>query len=351
MGDSTDSQTSTATLLGFDIGGTSMRVVAGVLAGGSSGGADSGSGGSPLNFDILEQTQQRRAEKADDIVADIVQTIRQFAQKLNLTPSIDAPSFDAVGVGCAGFVQLDGVVMHSPNILSFKDYPLQQELDSRLAGSQLTSRAKVENDAAAAAWAEAKLGVGAGHDSLAFIGFGTGIGGALVIDGQLCRGTHGFGTEPGHMTADINGPPCPCGRIGCWERLASGTALGEYARQAVRANPDSAILSLAGGQVDAIEGEHVSAALQQNDPCAQAVLEQLCDWIAVGLNNVVVLVDPELVVLGGGLSDIGHQFLDCVRRCYDKRYPGNDTRRKLKFELASYGDNAGAVGAALLAAG
>lgn len=330
----TSKASSGTTLLGFDIGGTSMRVVAGTL-----------DTGTQPDFHILDQTQQRRAEEADGIVADIVSTTQQFAQRLGLDSG-----FDAVGVGCAGFVQLDGVVMHSPNILSFKDYPLRQELNSRFADHQLACAVKVENDAAAAAWAEATLGAGVGFDSLAFIGFGTGIGGALVIDGKLCRGTHGFGTEPGHMTADINGPPCPCGRVGCWERLASGTALGIYARQAVRDNPNSAILSLAGGEVAAIEGEHVTAALQQDDPCARDVLEQLCDWIAVGLNNVVTLVDPELVVLGGGLSDIGEQFLDCVRRCYAKRYPGNDTRRKLTFELASYGDNAGAVGAALLAA-
>lgn len=336
MGDSSTSQTKESALLGFDIGGTSMRVVAGVL---------SDAAGGQTDFSILEQKQQLRAETADDIVEDIVETTHQFAKKLER-------DFDAVGVGCAGFIQLDGVVMHSPNILSFDNYPLQEMLNNKLVSKyELASTAKVENDAAAAAWAEAKLGVGAGFDSLAFIGFGTGIGGALVIDGRLCRGTHGFGTEPGHMTADIDGPPCPCGRVGCWERLASGTALGEYARQAVRDNPNSAILSLAGGQIDDIEGEHVSAALQQNDRCAHAVLERLCDWIAVGLNNVVTLVDPELVVLGGGLSDIGRQFLECVRASYYKRYPGNDIRRHLSFELASYGDNAGAVGAALLAAG
>lgn len=287
---------------------------------------------------LLGQAQQSRPEGALELVEAISQIADSYSQELGA-------AFDAVGVGCAGFVENGGVVQHSPNIASLENFPLQLRLEERLG-----CVTRVENDAAAAAWAEAKLGVGAGAGNLVFLSFGTGIGGALVTDGKLHRGAHGFGAEPGHMTVVADGIPCPCGRRGCWERYASGTALGRYARQAVGSDSTSAILKFAGGSAAAVEGEHVTAALAQADSTAQAVMEQLCDWIAVGLNNVVVLTNPELVILGGGLSDIGNRFLAAVRRFYEKRYQAHETRPQFRIELATYGDNSGSVGAALLAA-
>ncbi len=315
---------SVATLLGADIGGTSIRSTVVQLL-------------NPLSCRVLSQTQQLRPRGAQELVEAISQIADDQASGLGIT-------LDAVGVGCAGFVQMDGVVMHSPNIASINNFPLRQKLEEKL-----TCPIAVENDAAAAAWAEAKLGVGAQASNVVFLGFGTGIGGALVIDGRLCRGVHGFGTEPGHMTVEPTGPACQCGRKGCWELFASGTALGRYAQEAVGSDSSSAILELAGGNVEAIRGEHVTAALAKGDPTAQAVFDRLYDWIAVGLNNIVTLVDPELVILGGGLSDMGDDFLAGVRSSYRRLYTSHDVRQKLRIELASYGENSGAVGAALLA--
>lgn len=253
---------------------------------------------------------------------------------------------EAVGVGCAGFVTHDGVVVQSPNIDSLRNYPLRQVLEEKLGCPVI-----VENDAAAAAWAEAKAGAGKGISNMAFVGFGTGIGGALVIDGKLVRGVHGFGSEPGHLTVMPDGLECPCGRKGCWELYASGSALGRYAREAAERGEAPELIALAGETE--ITGEHVAILLAESHPpesnIAHTLLNQLSDWIAIGLNTLIVLTDPELVVLGGGLSEMGQLFLNSVKAAHTRRYTTKDTRLNLYFALAHHTETAGAVGASLLA--
>lgn len=251
-----------------------------------------------------------------------------------------------MGVGCAGFVTHDGLVVQSPNIDSLRNFPLRQVLEERLG-----CPVAVENDAAAAAWAEAKAGAGKSVSNMAFAGFGTGIGGALVIDGELVRGVHGFGSEPGHLTVVPDGLECPCGRRGCWELYASGSALGRYAREAAERGEAPELIALAGNA--RITGEHVAMLLADprampND-IAHALLNELCDWIAIGLNTLVVLTDPQLVVLGGGLSEMGEPFLNSVKTAYTRRYTTKDARPDLSFALADHTETAGSIGASLLA--
>ena len=265
---------------------------------------------------------------------------------------------EAVGVGCAGFVTHDGVVVQSPNIDSLRNYPLRQVLEEKLGCSVI-----VENDAAAAAWAEAKAGAGKGVSNMAFVGFGTGIGGALVIDGKLVRGAHGFGSEPGHLTVMPDGLECPCGRKGCWELYASGSALGRYAREAAEKGEAPELIALAGETE--ITGEHVAILLAESHPdtpassnseshppesnIAHTLLSQLSDWIAIGLNTLIVLTDPELVVLGGGLSEMGQPFLNSVKAAHTRHYTTQDTRPNLSLTLAHHTETAGSIGASLLA--
>ena len=253
---------------------------------------------------------------------------------------------EAVGVGCAGFVTHDGVVVQSPNIDSLRNYPLRQVLEEKLGCPVV-----VENDAAAAAWAEAKAGAGKGISNMAFVGFGTGIGGALVIDNKLVRGVHGFGSEPGHLTVMPDGLECPCGRKGCWELYASGSALGRYAREAAEKGEAPELIALAGETE--ITGEHVAMLLAESHPpesnIAQTLLNQLSDWIATGLNTLIVLTDPELVVLGGGLSEMGQPFLNSVKAAHTRRYTTKDTRPNLSLTLAHHTETAGSIGASLLA--
>ena len=308
-----------AVFVGFDVGGTSIRSVA--LS--SKGGTD----------DFSDHRQILRPQSNEGLI-DAIEEIANEHQP------------EAVGVGCAGFVTHDGVVVQSPNIDSLSNYPLRQVLEEKLGCPVV-----VENDAAAAAWAEAKAGAGKGINNMAFVGFGTGIGGALVIDGKLVRGVHGFGSEPGHLTVMPDGLKCPCGRRGCWELYASGSALGRYAREAAERGDAPELIALAGETE--ITGEHVAMLLadtqSQPNNIAHTLLNELSDWIAIGLNTLIVLTDPEQVVLGGGLSEMGEPFLNSVKAAYTRRYTPQDTRPHLSFALAHHTETAGAVGAALLA--
>ena len=305
--------------LGFDVGGTSVRSVA--LS--SEGGTD--------NFS--DHRQILRPQSNEGLI-DAIEAIANEHQP------------EAVGVGCAGFVTHDGVVVQSPNIDSLRNYPLRQVLEEKLGCPVV-----VENDAAAAAWAEAKAGAGKGISNMAFVGFGTGIGGALVIDGKLVRGVHGFGSEPGHLTVMPDGLECPCGRKGCWELYASGSALGRYAREAAEKGEAPELIALAGETE--ITGEHVAILLAESHPpesnIAHTLLNQLSDWIAIGLNTLIVLTDPELVVLGGGLSEMGQPFLNSVKAAHTHRYTTKDTRPNLSLTLAHHTETAGSIGASLLA--
>lgn len=308
-----------AVFIGFDVGGTSIRSVA--LS--SEGGTD----------DFSDHRQILRPQSNEGLI-DVIEEIANEHQP------------KAVGVGCAGFVTHDGVVVQSPNIDSLSNYPLRQVLEEKLGCPVV-----VENDAAAAAWAEAKAGAGKGISNMAFVGFGTGIGGALVIDGKLVRGVHGFGSEPGHLTVMPDGLKCPCGRRGCWELYASGSALGRYAREAAERGDAPELIALAGETE--ITGEHVAMLLadtqSQPNNIAHTLLNQLSDWIAIGLNTLIVLTDPEQVVLGGGLSEMGDVFLNSIKTIYTRSYTTKDTRPHLSFALAHHTETAGAVGAALLA--
>ena len=304
--------------LGFDVGGTSVRSVALSTEGGTD--------------DFFDHRQILRPQSNEGLI-DAIEQIANEHQP------------EAVGVGCAGFVTHDGVVVQSPNIDSLTDFPLRQELQDILGCPVV-----VENDAAAAAWAEAKAGAGKSISNMAFVGFGTGIGGALVIDGKLVRGVHGFGSEPGHLTVVPDGLECPCGRRGCWELYASGSALGRYAREAAERGEAPELVALAGSTQ--ITGEHIAMLLAetQNQPSiAQNILNQLSDWIAIGLNTLIVLTDPELIVLGGGLSEMGQPFLDSVKAAHTRRYTTKDTRPNQSLTLAHHTETAGSIGAALLA--
>jgi glucokinase len=177
---------------------------------------------------------------------------------------------------------------------------------------------------------------------------GTGIGGGAVVGGQLQLGANGFAGEPGHMVVDPNGPPCVCGRRGCWERYASGTGLSRLAREAAESDRLSRVVELADGDPEAVRGEHVLAACREGNPEARAVMDAFGWWVALGLVNLANLFDPEVVVVGGGLAAAGAFLIDPVRRHFPELLYAPEHRRHPRLELAVLGDQAGAIGAALL---
>ncbi len=170
-----------------------------------------------------------------------------------------------------------------------------------------------------------------------------------MVGGRCERGAAGFAGEPGHMVIDPTGPPCPCGRRGCWERFASGSGLGRLAREAAEAGQADRVMALAGGTADEVRGEHVTAAALEGDPDALAVMRQFAWWVALGVANLVNIVDPELVVIGGGLSEAGELLVGPVREAFAGLVLAASYRPPVRILPARFGPVAGALGAALAA--
>lgn len=252
---------------------------------------------------------------------------------------------DAVGVGAAGLVDRSGVLRYGPNLPGVSDL----DVASRL-GARLGLPVAVDNDATCATWAEARIGAAAGARHAVLVTLGTGIGGGLVADGRRLRGAYGFAGEPGHMCVDPQGPRCPCGRRGCWERFASGSGLARLARDAAFAGRIPGVVSLAGGDPEDVRGEHVTRAAATGDEGARGVMADFGWWVALGVAALVNVLDPEVVVVGGGLVAAGDLLLDPVRAAYADLVLAPSRRPPVEIRAAALGERAGAVGAALLTA-
>ena len=258
----------------------------------------------------------------------------------------DALSPDApVGLGIPGLVDHDDRFRYGPNLPDVVDVPLGD-----LLGQRLGRRVVADNDATCATVAEFGHGAGQGHRDGMLLTIGTGIGGGLVIDGRVRHGANGFAGEPGHMVVDPRGPLCPCGRHGCWERFASGSGLGRLGRDAALAGRLSAAVDLVGGDTEAVRGEHVVAAARAGDVDAGRVLDEFAWWMALGIANLIDLLDPAVVVLGGGVMEAADVLLDRVEAAVPDQVMASDRRPAVAVVAAVLGEHAGAGGAALLTA-
>ena len=247
-----------------------------------------------------------------------------------------------IGLGTPGLVDRQGVLRFAPNLPGVRDLDLTTPLQQRF-GLPVVA----ENDASCAALAEHRLGAARGADDAIVITQGTGIGGGIIVDGRLLRGAHGFAGEPGHVLIDPSGPRCACGSPGHWEAFASGTGLANLARLLVAEGRGAGLLERAGGDPAALRGEHVSAALDDGDPDAAEVLHRFAGWVAHGLGGLVSLFDPEVIVLGGGLSAISDDFLDEVRAELPHAVLAWGHRPPVPVVPAELGAEAGAIGAAV----
>ena len=304
--------------VGVDIGGT--KLAAGLVAG-----------------DGTVVTRLRRETPADDVVA-ITRTIVEVVAEIRSEHGLDPVP---VGVGAAGIIDLGGTVRYAPN-LAWRDHPLRAELEDALG-----VRVTVDNDANVAAWGEFRCGAGAAaRASLALLTIGTGVGGGLVLDGQLVRGANGFAAEFGHIVVSEGGPVCPCGNRGCLEVLASGTAIGRTAADLLAAGevPDGSPL-----HQQPPTGKSVTVAAHAGDEAATEVLRRCGTWLGVGIASLVNALDPEIVVLGGGAMQAGDLLLRPALQAAAARIMGRGYRPPTPVVRATLADDAGLVGAALLA--
>jgi glucokinase len=245
---------------------------------------------------------------------------------VDLTTRFEEPS--SLGVGFPGLMNSSGEVGASAHLADVQSEPLRARLAARLHDMDLDFPVVIDNDATAATLAEWKVGAGRGIDDLVMVTLGTGIGGGFVFGGKLYRGARGYAGEIGHAVIMRDGRPCPCGRRGCWERYASGTALAEAAGTAT--------------------GEDAVVAARAGDPTATRAFADFTRAVAIGLANLVNIVDPAVIVLGGGLIELGDELLDPVRADLAAVLYGVDHRAIPRIVPAQLGERAGAIGAAML---
>ena len=308
--------------IGLDIGGTNIN-------------------GGVIDSDGAILARGRRDTPAHDAGA-IVEEAAALIRELSVGHKISA-----VGVACAAYINRSGsLVFFSPN-LAWRDEPLKQRL-----GSAVDLPVMIENDANAAAWGEFRFGAALEVDDVVMLTVGTGLGGGVVVDGVLIRGAFGVAAELGHMRVVRDGRRCGCGNRGCWEQYASGSALVREARELVASgSPHAARLSdLCAGDPAALSGPDVTTAATQGDPAAVELLADLGTWIGEGAASVAAILDPELIVLGGGVSDAGALLLDPARAAFRRQLTGRGYRPEARFALARLGNDAGMIGAADLAA-
>lgn len=251
------------------------------------------------------------------------------------------------GIGICSPGPLDpraGLVINPPNLPCWRNFPLAREINRAARLPVL-----IDNDANAAGLAEAIWGAGKGHASVFYVTLGTGIGTGIIFDGQIYWGRTGAAAEGGHVTIDYRGEPCACGKRGCIEALASGPALARRARQRLAAAPASAskILALAGGKLEAITAETIAEAHQAGDPLAEELLAETADYLAIWLGNVIDLLEPDVIVIGGGMSALIQSWFEHIR----SRLPAwsiNQRCQEIPLRRAAYGEDSGIAGAAAL---
>lgn len=273
---------------------------------------------------------------ADDVDATLATVVRAAR-------SVITPEVQAVGIAAAGLVEWgSGELVFAPN-LAWRQVPLAAYLTRELG-----VRVVADNDNTAAAWGEFVFGAGRGHRDMLLVGVGTGIGGGIVSGGRLFHGAHGFAGEIGHIVMDPDGPFCGCGNRGCWEQFASGQAVVRAGRAAVEAGAETVLAALSGGEAGRVTGPMVTEAARDGDAVSVAILADVGHWLGVGIGGLVNILDPEIVVMAGGVAEAGDLVLTPARSAYRDTVEAAEMRPDVPIVMAALGSHTGVVGAAAL---
>ncbi|MFQ6100862.1 MAG: ROK family protein [Anaerolineae bacterium] len=312
-------------VIGIDLGGTKIRT------------ALVDSAGKIIAHDRRETLAK---EGLEAVIGRMLESARQVMAQAGAKQSQVA----AVGIGAPGPLDIEtGILVAPPNFPDWERVPLK-----RLIEDGLGITAFIENDANAAALGEHRFGAGQGVEHMIYVTVSTGIGGGLILDGRLYHGANGMAGEIGHMTIVPYGPLCGCGNRGCLEVLASGMAIAHQARERVARGVPTLLADLAEGDLERITAKLVATAADQGDGEAQKILAEAMDYLGIGMANLVNLFNPQLIVIGGGLTNIGDALFEPVRRQIDRR-AFRVPAQTVRVVPAALGDNVGALGAAAVA--
>ena len=302
--------------IGIDIGGT--KISAGVVD--SSG-------------NIIDSLRiSTPAEGGKELILAVINLIKELKEKHEIK---------GIGISIAALISSDyGTIVGAPNIANLSKLNFVNEIKAEFKLPII-----VENDANAAMWAEFKFGNAKGLNPVMFFIIGTGVGGGLVIDGKLFKGVNGIGAEFGHMCVVPNGLSCGCGSKGCLEQYASGGALIRYANEALLANPDKSeeVLSFGEGK---LSGTALTKAAKAGNELALAAFSKQADWLGLACASYSLIIDPQAIIIGGGVVDAGELFLAPVRAAMRKYMPFAESHVPPKIIAAKFGNDAGLIGAA-----
>jgi glucokinase len=306
--------------VGIDIGGTNIR--ASVVDGAG---------------EVLDTVQAPTPHSEQALEDGLERAVRELCARNTI---------GAVGLAVAGFVDETRTSVRFAPHLPWEDSPVARRLSDRLGLPVI-----LEHDANAAMWAEYRFGAAAGAHNGVLVAIGTGIGAALLVGGQLYRGSFGVAPELGHLQVVPHGRACPCGKRGCWERYCSGTALVDTALEMLATDPARSTVLARESYRDpgSLTGRRVAGAAQDGDPVAQLVMAEFARWLGLGLAFVSDIFDPDLIVIAGGVSSSAGLFLDEAREHYAAAITGGRHRPMARIRAAQLGEGAGMIGAAELA--
>lgn len=311
--------------IGIDLGGTNIAVGMVDMSG---------------TIVAKKSTSTNASRSEQEVIDDIANTVISLVEESGYSME----DICSVGIGTPGSVEPERGIVYASCNLPFQDTPLAEYLSKRL-----NKPIFVENDANCAALAEAKVGAAKGMKNVAMITLGTGVGGAIVIDGKLYGGFNNFGGEFGHMMIEASGEMCPCGQRGCFETYCSATALARDAKRVAQANPHS-LLNECAKREGKFSGRTAFDAAKLGDSCGQSVVDRYIHYMSIGIVNVIHILQPNVIVLGGGVAHEGENLLlPLVKQVDAIAYSDNVPKEKrTRITLARLGNDAGIIGAALL---
>lgn len=293
-----------------------------------------------LDANILERVvaPTRAQAGAGEVLEDIKETVRRVLG----TRGVSLDQVVGIGVGSPGPLNPQtGVVLFAPN-LGWHNVPVGEIMEKEFGVPVM-----VENDANLAGLAEARVGAGKGSKNMVYMTVSTGIGGGIIIDGEIYRGSGFVAGEIGHMVILPGGPKCGCGNQGCYEALASGTAIARMARDRVASKAKTSILEHAGGDLDAISAKHVADAAKAGDAVAKEIIEEAATYLGIGMANLINILNPDVIVVGGGVSQMGDMLFVPARNSAMKNALPSSAEG-VRIVPAALGGDVGVMGAALL---
>lgn len=306
-------------------------------------------GGTKIITAIISNSGQVMAKDYQLTLADerpqlVIERIFLAIDHLLSLRDMNSSQLAGISIAAAGAINFDkGLITSSPNLPGWHDVPLRDIIKEKYRVNTF-----LINDASAAALSEHQLGAGRGVSNLIYLTMSTGIGGGIIINDKLYSGQSGSAGEIGHMTLDVNGPRCNCGNIGCFEVLASGTAVAEEAIRRIGQGERSSLAEMVAGNIEDITAEKVGAAAQGGDSLALEVVSKAATYLGVGMVNLVNIFNPEMIVVGGGMSNMGDLLLNPARQVVKER-AFQLSAQAVQIVMAQLGEDAGVLGAAIFA--